>query len=276
MAISAQDFKYISDLVYKNAGIVLGSGKEYLVDLRLKHVVQKNSFEDIGSMVKKIRFQSFLNDIHQAIIDALTTNETSFFRDLHPFQTLQKSILPEIIKNNQNTRKLSIWCAACSSGQEPYTIAMILRDHFPSVVQNWDVKILATDLSDDVLSRARNGVYNKLEVNRGLPAVMLVKYFSKDCTSWTVKDDIKRLINFKKLNLIPPFAAMPQMDVIFMRNVLIYFDLKTKEQILSKVKRLMMPSSYFFLGSTESMLNVNNSFRRVEIDKTSCYQLASD
>ena len=158
----------------------------------------------------------------------MTTNETSFFRDVHPFDALRDTLLPELIERRATERSIKIWSAACSSGQEPYTIAMLIRENFPALAA-WRVEILGTDLSTEVLDRAREGRYAQLEVNRGLPAPMLVKYFEHHGASWVVKPDLKRGIDFRPMNLITPWPAMPRFDFVFLRNVLIYFDRATKQ-----------------------------------------------
>jgi len=272
MSISSSDFEYVQQLVYKNAGIVLDKGKEYLLELRLRPVAKKQGFNTISELICKLRVQQSLNGMHNSVINALTTNETSFFRDLHPFEVLKDKIFPELIKKNASQRKLNIWCCACSSGQEPYTIAMILRENFP-LLANWSVNILATDISDDVLLTAKEGMYNQLEVNRGLPIKYLVKYFTKNGNGWKVKDELRKVISFRKLNLLDYWLNISTMDIIFIRNILIYFDTTTKQAILTKLRRLMTRDSYLFLGSTETLVNIDDSFKWEKVNKTIFYKL---
>ncbi len=205
-------------------------------------------------------------------VDAMTTNETSFFRDVHPFMTLRKHILPEIIARKETEKTLNIWCAAASSGQEPYTIAMILKEYFPALA-DWSVSILATDISEEMLARCRKGVFSKLEVNRGLPAPLLIKYFQQNGADWQIKDVLKDVIDFRPLNLIAPWPLIPRMDIVFIRNVLIYFDVKTKQDILTNIRKNMDPEGYLFLGGAETTRNIDAEFHRLRLDKSTCYTL---
>ena len=202
----------------------------------------------------------------------MTTHETSFFRDLNPFEALRLTVIPKLIAMRGQTRTLNIWCAACSSGQEPYTIAMLLRENFPALA-TWNVRLIATDLSEQILDRVREGIFTQAEVNRGLPAPLLVKYFKKVGLKWQLKDDLRRLVQFSEMNLIEAWPTMPRMDLVFLRNVLIYFSGETKRTILEKVARLLAPDGYLFLGGAETTLNLSESFCRTADHKTSYYQL---
>jgi chemotaxis protein methyltransferase CheR len=213
-----------------------------------------------------------LNGLQQKVVEAMTTNETSFFRDVQPFEMLKQMVVPELMKRRATERRLNVWCAASSTGQEPYSLAMMLRESFPSL-GGWKVRISASDLSTEVLEKARRGRYSQLEVNRGLPAHLLVKYFQRQGVEWQIKDDIRNVIDYRQLNLIEPWPALPPMDVILIRNVLIYFDVETKRQILGKARRLLRPDGYLFLGGAETTLKLDDSFERVEFQRTGCYQL---
>jgi chemotaxis protein methyltransferase CheR len=205
----------------------------------------------------------------------MTTNETSFFRDTHPFDALRKHVLVDMLARRAAEKRLSIWCGACSTGQEPYTIALILREHFADRTDRtgWKIDILATDLSTDVLVRAREGRYSQLEVNRGLPAPLLVKHFERHGTEWRIKDDIRRLVEFRQLNLIDPIWAVGAADIVFLRNVLIYFDVPTKKAILRKVRGIMRRDGYLFLGGAETTLNIDDEFVRQSFERAGCYRL---
>jgi chemotaxis protein methyltransferase CheR len=194
----------------------------------------------------------------------MTTNETSFFRDHHLFDALRRSILPDLIQKREGERKLDIWCAASSSGQEPYTIAMVLREYFPELCE-WTVGLVATDISTEMLNRARTGRFDQLEVNRGLPAPMLVKYFLQHGSEWQLKDEVRQMVEFRPLNLVKAWPGMPPVDLVFLRNVMLYFDVESRRQILGRIRQLLQPDGYLFLGATETTLNTDDAFERVAV-----------
>jgi chemotaxis protein methyltransferase CheR len=268
--ITASDFDYVRGLVRDRSAIVLEPGKEYLVESRLLSLVQRKGMPDIATLVSELR-RVRDGGLHTQVVEAMTTNETSFFRDIHPFNALRDTLLPEVIERRGSERSLKIWSAACSSGQEPYTIAMLIRENFPALA-SWRIEILGTDLSTEVLERAREGRYAQLEVNRGLPAPMLVKYLEHQGASWVVKPDLKRGIDFRPMNLITPWPTMPRFDFVFLRNVLIYFDRATKHQILENVRRVLRPDGYLFLGAAETTLNVHDGYERVALERAGCYR----
>jgi chemotaxis protein methyltransferase CheR len=269
--LDTKDFEYVRDLVRKRSAIVLEAEKSYLVESRLTPLARREGFDSIIELVAKLRSNGF-GALHNKVIEAMTTNETSFFRDLHPFEALKKVILPELIEKRMATRQLRIWCAACSTGQEPYTIAILIKDSFPQLA-NWQVKILATDISVQVLEKAKSGCFNQIEVNRGLPSSMIVKYFDRSGLNWQLKDTIREMIEFRQLNLIESWPVMLPLDIVFIRNVLIYFDIRTKKDLLGKIKNVMCPDGYLFLGGAESTFNLDESFDRKEIEKASVYRL---
>jgi chemotaxis protein methyltransferase CheR len=271
MAITANDFDYISKLVKERSAIVLEKGKEYLVESRLQPLAQKEGFESIEELVKKM-VQDKSHPAHDKVIEAMTTNETSFFRDVHPFNTLKQYIVPELMEKRKATRSLNIWCGASSSGQEPYSVAMLLKENFPQLI-NWKVSYTATDISEEMLTRCREGYYSQLEINRGLPANMMVKYFERDGSQWRIKEDIRKFVDFKFLNLCENWPFMPQMDIVMLRNVLIYFDVDTKKNILAKIKKLLRPDGYLFLGAAETTLNLDDSFERMDFKQSGCYRI---
>jgi chemotaxis protein methyltransferase CheR len=210
--------------------------------------------------------------LHRQAVEAMTTNETSFFRDFHPFEALRKFVLPELIPRRTAERELNIWCGASSSGQEPYSVAMLIRENFPQLM-SWKTRILATDLSADILARAREGRYSQLEVNRGLPASLLVKYFQKRAGDWYLRDDVRRMVDYQIVNLATAWPLLPPMDIVMIRNVLIYFGLETKREILAKVQRLLKPDGYLFLGAAETTFGINDSFERIQFERATCYQI---
>jgi chemotaxis protein methyltransferase CheR len=268
--IGLSELAFLRDLVYRRSAIVIENGKEYLVESRLGPLARTEGFASIDEMVSKIRAQP-ANGLHAKIVEAMTTNETSFFRDLHPFEALKTQILPSLRKARAFSRKLRIWSAACSAGQEGYTIAMVLREHFPDLVP-WDVKIVGTDLATAMVARAKEGKFSQLEVNRGLPAPFLVKYFDRKGVDWQIKQPLRDMFEVRAMNLIDPWPAMPTFDIVFLRNVLIYFDVATKQLILSRIRQVLAPDGYLFLGGAETTLKVDDSFQRVQIDKSVYYR----
>jgi chemotaxis protein methyltransferase CheR len=270
MTITAGDFGYIRDLVRQNSAIVIEPGKEYLVESRLSAVARDEGFASLDLLVAELRTKP-ANGLHRKVVDAMTTNETTFFRDVHPFDALRRDVLPQLIASRQAQRQLSIWCAGCSTGQEPYTVALILREHFTALA-GWKVSILATDLSREVLARARAARYSQLEVNRGLPVGYLVKHFRKEGMEWQLADPIRQMVEFRELNLIEAWPGLPPMDLVFMRNVLIYFDVDTKRSILGKLRRTLRPDGALFLGGAETTMNLDDAYQRVPLGKAVCYR----
>jgi len=264
------EFDYVCRLVRDRSGIVL-DGKEYLVDARLTPVARKRELGSVSELVSRLRAKPD-DALTAQVVEAMATTETSFFRDLHPFETLRTTVLPEMIRKRRDERRLSVWFAACSTGQEPYSLALLLREHFPELSE-WRLDLLATDLSAEVLSRAREGRYSQIEVNRGLPAALLVKYFCQRTGTWELSADIRRMVEFRELNLIRPWPILPRADLVFLRNVMIYFDVDVKKSILGRVGRLLRPEGYLLLGGAETTLNLDDSFRRVEHLKGGFYQL---
>jgi chemotaxis protein methyltransferase CheR len=270
MALCSADFDYLCKLIRDRSAIVLEPGKEYLVEARLGPLAQRTGLGTIAALVSTLRNQPF-NGIHTQVVEALTTNETTFFRDVHPFEALKKTVLPELIEKRKHEKRLLLWSAASSSGQEAYSLAMLIREHFP-VLATWDVRILATDLSREMVQRTREGCYSQLEINRGLPVPLLLKYFTKQGLTWQIHADLRKMIDARELNLAKDWGYLPQMDIIFMRNVMIYFDLAMKRTILAKLRVLLRPEGYLFLGGAETTLNLDDSFERVSFDKASGYR----
>jgi chemotaxis protein methyltransferase CheR len=221
--------------------------------------------------VRRLQAEPF-HGLHRQAVEALTTNETSFFRDFHPFEALKKFALPDLIARRAAERELSIWCAACSSGQEPYSLAMLIREGFPQLA-SWKVTILGTDLSTEILARAREGRYSQLEVNRGLPASLLVKYFQKQGGEWYLRDDIRRMVDYQSVNLASAWPFLLPVDVVMMRNVLIYFGVETKKEILAKMRRVLKPDGYLFLGAAETTFSIDDSFELVQFERATCYRV---
>lgn len=265
-----EDFQYIQQFIHQQVGISIDSDKQYLVVARLTPLLKEFELETFGQLSEQLRLTS-RPEIHSRVIDALTINETFFFRDIHPFEALKKIILPQIIEKRRETKTLNIWCGAASSGQEPYSIAMLLMDLIPDL-DHWKIQFIASDISVSMLKRAEEGMYNQFEINRGLPLPYLAKYFKKSGDHWQIKDEVRKLVQFKRINLVDPWF-LPSMDIIFLRNVLIYFEEDIKKLILQKMEKTLDDEGFFFLGSSETLLGLLHQFERVDISKVNCFKL---
>ncbi len=261
---------FFFSLLQSESGLSLDDSKQYLIETRLQPIAVQEGFPSIDHLARHMK-ESASPLLRQKIIDAMTTNETSFFRDITPFETMKKEVLPNIMKVKEKSRRLRIWSAGCSTGQEPYSIAMLLCDLAPSI-QSWNVSIMATDIAEKVLQRARAGVYSQHEVQRGLPVSYLTRYFSQSGTEWEVKPEVKQFLEFRKLNFLSDFSSLGTFDVIFCRNVLIYFDIETKKKVLEQIARVLAPDGSLFLGGAEMLLGITDHFLRFEMGKGSCYK----
>jgi chemotaxis protein methyltransferase CheR len=273
MPISAAEFEYVRTLIRERAGIALEPGKEYLVESRLDPLARQEGFPTLTHFIASLKSSPSSGGLHHKVVQAMTTNETSFFRDVRPFEVLKTLVLPELIANRSAQRALNFWCAASSTGQEPYSIALLMREAVPTLLPAWNFRFIASDISTEVLARAIQGRYSQLEINRGLPASLLVKYFQQEGNEWQIKSEVRRMVEFRELNLTEPWSILPPMDIVFMRNVLIYFSVETKKAILAKVRQLLKPGGFLFLGSSETTLNLDDGFEPVPADRTACYRL---
>ncbi len=270
-AISRSDYDYIRDLVRRHSAIVLEANKDYLIETRLTTLAQQMGLASLQELMGSLRARSVAG-LDRQVVEAITTHETSFFRDLHPFEALKSTILPELISRRPLGQSVTIWCAACSSGQEPYSVAMLARECFPELVADHRLRIIATDLSGAILARAREGWYSQIEVNRGLPAGLLAKYFDRKEDSWRIRPEIRSMVEFQQDNLATSWLPLPSLDLIFMRNVLIYFGLDTRKMILAKVRGVLKPDGYLFLGSSETTLHLDAAFEPVAMGKALYYK----
>lgn len=269
--ISSEDLGYICDLVRDRSAIVLEPEKAYLVRSRLEALAKTEKWGTLTEFVRTLRHRPY-GPLHKKVVEAMTTNETSFFRDLVPFHALRDHIFPSLIKHNRAIQELHIWCGASSSGQEPYSILFTLLDHFPEL-ESWRVRFIATDISREMLTRCQEGQYSQLEVNRGLPAPLLSKYFFKNDMGWKVRDDVRSRIEFREMNLAGTWLMFPRVDLVFLRNVMIYFDSQTKKRILGNIRGILDPHGYLVLGASETTLNLDDHYARSAICGTSVYRL---
>lgn len=264
---SVDDFEFVRRLVHDQSSIAIEDGKEYLVEARLGPLARKEGMASVAALIGHLRAGA--SHLTTAVVEAMTTNETSFFRDVHPFDALRTQVIPWILEANGGTA-LAMWSAAASTGQEAYSMALVVRQHFPQIPK---VTILGTDLSQAVLDRARHGRFTQLEVNRGLPASVLVRYFEQDGLEWRLDESVRRMVTFRQVNIAQSLAGVPSMDVVFLRNVLIYFDAETKRSVLGEVARVLRPGGYLFLGGPETTYGIDPSYERVEVGRGVCYRL---
>lgn len=270
MLLTGPDIEFLSGVVAEYSGNVILPRQAYMLEQQLMPVAKSIGLSDVVELVGKMR-RAPSAILATQVAEAVTVNETSFFRDNHPFVALEKKVIPDLIAKNQSSKELRIWCAACSCGQEPYTIAMIIKESFPQL-KDWNVQIVATDLSDEMLNKSKSGEYSQLEVNRGLPVKKLIKFFDRKGAVWQAKQELRDLINFRRLNLTTSWPYLGQFDIVFIRNVLIYFDQNTKAEILNRVRRVLRPDGYLFIGSAETTIGLGVPFQREEIDVSICYR----
>ena len=255
--MSSKDFPVIASFLKDRSGLIIGEDKTYLLETRLSAILREHKIAGLSGLADILR-QPGSHAVKDKVVDAMTTNETSFFRDSHPFETLRKSLIPSLIERRAGSRSLRIWSAACSTGQEPYSLAMMIKDNFP-ILAGWRIEIIATDLSPTVLDRARTGVYSTFEVQRGLPIQMLVRHFDQEEPNWRIKPEIRQTVTFRPLNLLEDFSVLGQFDIVLCRNVLIYFDQPTKTQILNGITRRIVPDGALLLGGAESVFGLCNT-----------------
>lgn len=270
MNLNHDDFSNIRDFIYDQASLSLKDDKQYLIESRILPILKEEGFEDFSEFVKSLEDKKNV-ELHEKVINALTTHETSFFRDFYPFESLKKIVIPEFLEKS-NSNEITFWCAAASFGQEPYSIAMLMKENFPKV----KTRIIATDIAKATLDYAKKGCFSLLEVNRGLPAPLLVKYFRNAGNLWYLNDSIKEMVSFESFNLTDSFESLPQSDIVFMRNVLVYFEDDTKKNILEKVSQAIHPNSSLFMGMSESLAIYGPQFKRVPGEKCSWYRLNED
>lgn len=250
------DYDYLRKLLKDRSGLLLSADKQYLIESRLLPLARKIGLAGIPELVQKIKSGSEALTID--VVEAMTTNETFFFRDKVPFEHVSNTILPQLLNVRANRRTLRIWCAAASTGQEPYSLAMILKDALPP---GWRAEIVATDLSLEVLEKAKAGIYSQFEVQRGLPIQLLVKHFKQVGDVWQLNPDIRAMVQYRQINLLQDFSHLGTFDVIFCRNVLIYFDQATKSDVFNRMRRVSEQDGYLFLGAAETVIGLTDAYR---------------
>lgn len=260
--MTPSDYDYLRKMLRERSGLVLSADKHYLVESRLLPVARRSGLSGLAALVLELKRGPKAEPLAVEVVEAMTTNETFFFRDKLPFEHFCNSIVPELMVARANSRRLRIWCAAAASGQEPYSLAMCVRE-MASQLTGWRVEIVATDLCHDVLDKAKAGVYSQFEVQRGLPIGLLLKYFTRDGETWRIAPDIRSMVQFRPHNLISDFGHLGMFDVVFCRNVLIYFDQPTKTNVLNRIARVTSHDGYLALGAAETVVGLTDSFRPV-------------
>ncbi|MEM7337934.1 MAG: protein-glutamate O-methyltransferase CheR [Actinomycetota bacterium] len=268
LSISTQSFDFFQKLIYDRIGVQL-DGKAYLVESRLQPMLRKHKVSDVNALIDKIKGGD--RPLTEEAVEAMTTNETSFFRDIHPFETLAKEVLPPIFAQKGGD-KVRIWNGACSSGQESYTLAIVLHEHFRSQVQSGRIEIISTDVSPEMVKRTRDGIYSRFEINRGLPPEMSNKYFDTQGRQWQAKASLRDMIKTSELNLLSKWNDIPRCDLVLLRNVLIYFSPQTKAEILRKIRTdVLLPGGCLMLGASESTAGIDSAYQSRKVGKTVLY-----
>lgn len=255
--MNVQEYAYLQTLLKARSGLVLSGDKQYLVESRLIPLARRLGLNGISELVQKMKAGS--EAIIVDVVEAMTTNETFFFRDKVPFDHFRETILPALLAARNNRKSLRIWCAASSTGQEPYSLAMILKD-MSAQLSGWRVEIIATDLSEQVLEKSRAGIFSQFEVQRGLPIQLLVKHFTQSNEVWQLSPEIRAMVQFRQLNLLHDFAHLGMFDVIFCRNVLIYFDPETKSNVLRRMANVVERDGFLVLGAAETVVGLSSAF----------------
>lgn len=259
--MSPADFDFLAAFLRQRSGLTLGPEKGYLLESRLIPVARRWGVPDLAALVARLR-GGVPDSMAVEVVEAMTTNESFFFRDSKPFDQFRDFVLPQLLRSRSATRSIRIWSAACSHGQEPYSLAMLLKER-EAALAGWRVEILATDISRDVLRRAEEGVYSQFEVQRGLPIKLLMKYFKQEGERWRIDAGIRQMVQYRPFNLLGSFAPLGRFDVVFCRNVLIYFDQQTKAEILGRMAKVMPPDGHLYLGGAETVLGISDQFKPV-------------
>ena len=258
--MNSPDYEYLRKLLKERSGLDLSADKQYLIESRLLPLARKAGLSGIPELVQKLQGGS--SALITSVVEAMTTNETFFFRDKVPFDHFRDTVMPEVLKARAGRRSVRIWCAAGSTGQEPYSLAMTLRE-MGAALTGWRVEIIATDLSQEVLEKAKAGVYSQFEVQRGLPIQHLVKYFKPNGETWQINPELRAMIQHRQLNLLQDFSHLGTFDVIFCRNVLIYFDQETKINVFNRLARQIEPDGFLVLGAAETVVGLTDAFRPI-------------
>lgn len=256
------DFQLLSGILKQRSGLALAEDKIYLLESRLTPVARKLGLDGLDDLIKMVRTQK-TEALLKSITEAMTTNESFFYRDNKPFETFSNFVLPHMLKHRAQKKDFKIWSAACSTGQEPYTLAMILKEA-AAKLNGWRVDILGTDLSEEVLEKARVGIYSQFEVQRGLPIQKLMAHFKETNQMWQIDASIRAMVKYRAINLLDSLIGLGRFDVVFCRNVLIYFEKETKSKVLDNIAKLLPDDGFLFLGAAETVMGLTDAFKIVE------------
>ncbi len=270
--MAPEDFDYISTLLKSKSGLVLTQDKAYLLESRLMPIARKNDLQSVDDLIGKMR-QVSNGELITEVMEAMTTNESFFFRDQKPFDLFRDEVLPGLLERRASTKSFRIWCAAASSGQEPYSLSILLKEAGAQMA-NWRTEIVGTDISMDILDKAKSGNYTQFEVQRGLPITLLIKYFDKIEDQWQIKPEIRQMVTYKYFNLLDDLKPLGSFDIVFCRNVLIYFDQPTKSKVLEGIANMMPSDGLLFLGGAETVLGITDRFKPVK-GQRGIYELTS-
>jgi chemotaxis protein methyltransferase CheR len=259
--VTPQDYDYLRKLLKQRSGLVLSAEKQYLAESRLLPVARKHKLNGLGELVGKLKSTGH-SALSVEVVEAMTTNETFFFRDKAPFENFRDTVLPALMAARAREKRLRIWCTAAATGQEPYSLAMIL-DGLGASLAGWRVDILATDISGEVLAKAKSGIYSQFEVQRGLPIANLVKYFAQVGELWQIAPALRSMVQFRPINLLNDFAPLGTFDIVFCRNVLIYFDQTTKTDVLNRLAVQIPSDGYLVLGAAETVVGLTDAYKPV-------------
>lgn len=268
-----EDFELLSGILKERSGLALTKEKVYLIESRLLPIARQRGLDGLDGLMAALRSNSE-EPLLKDITEAMTTNESFFFRDVRPFESFREMLLPALLKAREAKKHIRIWCAACSTGQEPYTLAMCLREEAQKLA-GWRTDIIATDISDEVLEKAKAGVYSQFEVQRGLPIQLLVKYFKKAGDMWQIDPAIRGMVRYSQLNLMGDFSKLGAFDIVFCRNVLIYFDQNLKVEVLERIGHLMPSDGFLYLGGAETVIGLTTKFVPMK-GQRGVYHLASE
>ena len=269
--IQPENYRYLQDYIYRESGIVIDVGKHYLLEARLMPIARKQSLTSLNDLCHLLRATTYSGiDLRKQVIEAMTTHESFFFRDVAQYDALRREVIPHLLEQRAASRRLTFWSAAASSGQEAYSLAMMLLE---MGLRDWRTEIIGTDLSDQILERARNGSYLQIEVNRGLPASYLVKYFTRHGMEWRLKDEVRKLVTFRRFDLRQGMRGLGPFDVVFCRNVLIYFDQDTRRRVLEQICGTLNKGGYLLLGGTETTLGLTDRFERTVIGQAVLHRM---
>jgi chemotaxis protein methyltransferase CheR len=257
--MTPHDYDFLRSALKARSGLVLSADKQYLVESRLLPIARKGGFGNLGELVAALKHGDS-NALMTRVVEAMTTNETFFFRDKTPFDNFRFTVLPALLDARRVSRIIRIWCAAASTGQEPYSLAMALKD-MESALAGWRIEIVATDLSSEVLEKAQAGIYSQFEVQRGLPIQLLIKYFTQNGEMWQIAPELRAMVKYRQLNLLSDFSDLGTFDLIFCRNVLIYFDQETKIDVLDRLADVTADDGYLVLGAAETVVGLTDSFK---------------